>query len=309
MSFKNAIKILINKFGLVWIVLLYLVICSAIVVGLSVAVVIPVTGAMLNAGVGEQMTQLFHSIMNGEGATVWVAQLQQTFDTVLRVLRTDLNGALNSTTLIILVTLILLVSRFLIGLYELPLVAVLEGAMSADARIGFTGEFISKLGLSSRYVLTKMLFTVSFDVAFYTSLYYMFALFTVKGLALFAPFIIMIAVILILAFRYTLISLWAPSLVVGGKKIFPALFSGVRKTFKNFWTIYSTFIISWTILIALNILVGLFTFGAGLVITIPVSMTFINILNMTIYYNKSGKRYYTDAVVVTPPVSAADEQE
>ena len=125
MSFKNAIKILINKFGLVWIVLLYLVICSAIVVGLSVAVVIPVTRAMLNAGVGEQMTQLFHSIMNGEGATVWVAQLQQTFDTVLRVLRTDLNGALNSTTLIILVTLILLVSRFLIGLYELPLVAVL----------------------------------------------------------------------------------------------------------------------------------------------------------------------------------------
>ena len=118
MSFKNAIKILVNKFGLVWIVLLYLVICSAIVVGLSVAVVIPVTGAMLNAGVGEQMTQLFHSIMNGEGATVWVAQLQQTFDTVLRVLRTDLNGALNSTTLIILVTLILLVSRFLIGLYS-----------------------------------------------------------------------------------------------------------------------------------------------------------------------------------------------
>lgn len=309
MSFKNAIKILINKFGLVWIVLLYLVICSTIVIGLSVAVVIPVTRALLAAGVGEQMTQLFHSIMNGEGAAVWVEQFSQTFDTVLRVLKTDLNGALNSTTLMILVALILLASRFLIGLYELPLIAVLEGAMSSDARIGFTGQFISKLGLSSRFVLTKMLYTVLYDATFFAAIYYMFGLFAVKGLALFAPFIIMFAVILVLAFRYTLIALWSPSLIVGGKKIFPALFSGVKKTFKNFWAIFSTFVISWTILIALNILVGLFTFGAGLVITIPVSMTFINILNMTIYYNKSGKRYYTDTVVVTPPVSGADGQE
>lgn len=306
MSFKNAIKILINKFGLVWIILLYLLIFTAVVASLSVTFVIPVVRAFSAAGVGEQIGQLFNSIMNGESMAAWFAVIREIVDTVANVLKTDFSAMLNSTLFLVLV--LTLASRFLIGLYEIPLVAVLEGAMSSNARIGFMGRFISRLGLSCRFVLTKMLYTILYDGVLYTVLYFMFGLFDVKGLSLFAPFVIMIVFILLLSLRYTLISMWAPAVVVGGKKLFSALDLSIRKAFKNFGAVYSTFVISWTMLIALNVLVGLFTFGAGLLITVPVSMVFLSILNMTVYYNKTGKRYYTDTIV-TPPVAGTEEGE
>ncbi len=60
---------------------------------------------------------------------------------------------------------------------------------------------------------------------------------------------------------------------------------------------------AWTLIIAVNMLVGLFTFGAGLILTVPLSLLFVNVLNMTVYYGKNGRRYYTDsATVVTPPI-------
>lgn len=306
MSFKNAVKILIAKFGLVWIVLLYLVIFSAIIASLSITFVIPVVRAFQAAGIGGQFTALFNSIMNGDTVSGWFTVIKEIVDNVGNVLKTDFSAMLNSTLFLVLV--LTLASRFLVGLYELPLVAVLEGAMSSNARIGFMGRFISKLGVSCRFVLAKMLYTILYDGVFYTVIYFMFGLFDVKGLALFAPFIIMFAFILLIAARYTVISMWAPSVVVGGKKIFPGLFASVKKTFRNFGAVYSTFVISWTIIIALNVLVGLFTFGAGLLITIPVSMVFINILNMTVYYGKNGKRYYADSTIVTPPAAGAEEQ-
>lgn len=307
MAFKNAIKILINKFGLVWVVLLYFVMVTAVLAGLSVAYVIPVVRVFNDAGIGTRFVEIFNSIMNGETVSSWFVEIHDIVDACWGVLQTDFFRP-DTAWMVVVAVLLLLIARFLFGWYELPLVAVLEGAMSSNARIGFTGRFISRLGHSCVFVLTKMIYTVLYDAVLVVILYFMFGLFEVKGLAMFAPFIIMLVLIALVAFRYTVICMWAPARIVGGKKLFPALFGGVGLTFKHFGSIYSSFLISHTLLIALNILVGLFTFGAGLLITVPVSVVFLNILNMTVYYNKTGRRYYTDAsgTVYTPPTAAEE---
>lgn len=298
MAFKNAVKILLSRFGLVWTVLLYVVIVGGILVCLSVTFMIPVVRALADAGVGDQISALFNSVLSGDSARAWFEQLEAIGHTMTSVWRADFTTRLNSTLWLVFV--FILAGRFLIGLYELPLVTVLDASMSSDARIGFTGSFISKLGVSCRFVLVKMIYTILFDAAMFGILYGMTGLFSVRGVSLIAPTLIMLSFIALNAFRYALLAMWAPGVVADGKKIFPAFFAGAGIVFRHFGAVYSSYFVTWVLFVALNLLVGLFTFGGGLLITVPLCMTFLSILNMTVFYGKTNRRYYADSSIVYP---------
>lgn len=55
----------------------------------------------------------------------------------------------------------------------------------------------------------------------------------------------------------------------------------------------------WVLAFALNIFVGIFTFGAGLMVSVPMTMYFINLVNMAFFYGRTGKSYYLDGAVFT----------
>lgn len=217
------------------------------------------------------------------------------------IVLSDRIAAFNTGALVIFV--FIFAFRFILGLYEIPLTVVIEGFMSSNARMGFTGRFISNIGKSSRFVLVKMLYTVVFDIVILFSVYWLFELFNLSVVKYFAPFIIMLAVLILLTVRYTFIAMWAPDAVLRDKGVFRAFGYSVKKSVRNMGSIFTTFICAWTLIIAVNMLTGIFTFGAGLILTLPLSVLFINFLNMAVYYGKTGRRYYTDAnTVVTPPI-------
>ena len=126
---------------------------------------------------------------------------------------------------------------------------------------------------------------------------------------LIVPFALMLFNILYTALRYSVKALWAPAVVVGDKKVFAGLHYAVRRGFKRFGSIYSVFFVAWVLIYALNILVALLTLGAGLLLTVPMSMVFISILDMTLYYRDNDKRYYLDDNTVTPPLKADTLEE
>lgn len=297
MSFRNAVKILLSRFGLVWTILLYTVIFVFVLACLSVTFVVPVVRALDAAGVGDSLSALFNSVLSGDSMQSWFEQIKAIVDTAGTTIRSDFSARLNTWLAVVV---FVLAGRFLVGLYELPLVSVLESSMSSDAKVGFTGRFISRLGVSCRFTLVKMIYTILFDAVLYAILYAMFGLFSVRGFGLLAAPLIMLTFIALNAFRYAVISMWAPSVIVDGKKIFPAFFSGAKSVFRHFGSIYSSYVVSWVLIVALNLLVGLFTFGVGLLITVPISMTFLSILGMTVFYGKNGRRYYADSSIVYP---------
>ena len=270
MSFRNAVKILLSRFGLVWTILLYTVIFLFMLACLSVTFVVPVVRALDAASVGDSLSALFNSVLSGDSMQSWFEQIKAIVDTAGTTIRSDFSARLNTWLAVVV---FVLAGRFLVGLYELPLVSVLESSMSSDAKVGFTGRFISRLGVSCRFTLVKMIYTILFDAVLYAILYAMFGLFSVRGFGLLAAPLIMLTFIALNAFRYAVISMWAPSVIVDGKKIFPAFFSGAKSAFRHFGSIYSSYVVSWVLIVALNLLVGLFTFGVGLLITVPISMT------------------------------------
>lgn len=306
MAFKNAFKILIEKFGLVWKLMLFTVIIAVILISVSMAFMIPIYRALLNGGIIEQFTSLFTGIMNGESINTWFEMLRDIGQSFGALLRENLSLRINSALWLVFV--VVFAYRFLLGFYELPLIAVLDASMSANARIGFTGQIVSKLGKSARFTLVKMLYTVVYDTLVVFITIGLFKLLDVPVLAMFAPFIIMTVFIALTAFRYTLIAMWAPRVIDGGK-IFASFGFSVRSAFKNFGSIFAYFLVTWVLVITCNVFVGLFTLGAGLLISVPTSMLLVNILNMTLYYGKNGKRYYVDGSVITPPYKGSETAE
>ncbi len=306
-AFKNAFKIMVDRFGLVWMLLLYIFILAVVLVSVSMAFMIPIYRIFLGGGIIEEIYALFKSIVGGDSINAWFEQIRNIGQSVSDLFAENFALRLNSALWLIIV--VVLAYRFLIGLYELPLISVLEGSMSSNARIGFGGQLVSKLGKSSRFTLVKMLYTIVFDVIVAIVMYGLFLLLDVSGIAVFAPFLIMLVFIVLMSLRYSFIAMWSPRVIVDGGKIFSSFAFSVKSACKNFGSVFAYFLVAWVIIIALNIFVGLFTLGAGLLISIPVSMLFVSILNMTLYYGKNGKRYYVDGTVITPPYKKEEDKE
>ena len=59
MAFKNAFKILIEKFGLVWMLLLYIFALAVVLVSISMAFIIPIYREFFFFFLSEQFAALF----------------------------------------------------------------------------------------------------------------------------------------------------------------------------------------------------------------------------------------------------------
>ena len=121
------------------------------------------------------------------------------------------------------------------------------------------------------------------------------------GLSLFAIFIIISGFVLLTAFKYTLFASWIPTMIVLNFGILKSLKTSVKTTFRKFGRFYGGAVgIVFTIAVV-NVVVGLFTFGVGLLITVPASYVLYSVFGMVSVYEGQGMRYYVDVYnVITP---------
>lgn len=296
MSFKNAFKNLIAHFGIVWTVLLYLIICTAIIVGLSLPFILPIARAFENAGVFTGIGNAFTVFMGDGGWNGFWDSLFDVYRDVVGVFQS--NSRVASLTMMFFIFVAVVAFRFFFGLYEIPLATVLDGRMSCNANYGFGGKFISTLGVSVRFSLAKMPITIAVDGITF-GIIYGFA--KLIGVSVALPFIIILVVIIMRAFRSSLMSCWAPC-VAGGMGVIKGFARSCEICFKRFGTIYSTYIMLWLLVVACGLFVTIFTLGVGLLVAVPFGMCALGYIGITVYYNKTGKRYYIDGIVFTPPM-------
>ena len=294
MSFKNAFKNLIAHFGTVWAVLLYLIICSAIIVGLSLPFILPIWRAFERAGVFEEISGAFTALM-GDGG--WNALWDGLFDVYQKIVGVFTDGRIASLAMMFVVVVMLVAFRFFFGLYEIPLATVLDGAMSCNAHYSFSGKFISTLSVSVRFSLAKMPIMIAIDAA---TLGIIYGLTGLIGMSVALPFVAILVVVLMRSFRSSLTACWAPC-VVGGMGVIKGFARSCEICFKRFGSIFSTYIIMWLLIVAFGLFITIFTLGVGLIVAFPFCMCILSYIGITVYYNKTGKRYYIDGTVFTPP--------
>ncbi len=297
MSFKNAFKLLLGKFGYVWGILLYVVVMLTVLISLGLTFLKPVYAAFSAAGVWDKLNATVLAFLDGATLSELYALIGDVFSTVKNIFATDAAAFWSSLLFIFIVVTFLY--RFIMGLCELPLVSVIEGVMTDNAKYGYLGKYVSFLGKSSLFSLIKMMITVLYDTAMYGLLFLLFRLLNGISLLL-VPFGLMLAFVVLMTFRYCMISAWSPYVIVENCKLFSAFGKSVKFAFKHFGALYSTWFITWMIIVAINVLVGIFTFGVGLLITIPICIFFVSLLNMTFFYGRTKRSYYVDGEIYFP---------
>lgn len=296
MSFKNALKNLVAHFGVVWSLLLFIVIFAVVITGLSLPFILPVVRAFQNAGVFERISDSFRALFSENGwQTMWDGFFQ-TYEVVVEIFKN--NNRVASLTSVFLILVVVVLYRFFLGLHEIPLTTVLDGVMSCNARYGLGGKFFSTLTLSVRYSLAKMFITIATDAITLGAIY---GIVVGMGFTVALPFVIMLVFSLFMTFRYSIIACWAPCVASGENGVIKGFARAAAICFKRFGSIFSTYLVSFMLIIVLGVIISIFTLGVGLIIIVPIFMAYIGFLNITVYYNKTGKRYYIDGTVFTPP--------
>ena len=120
-------------------------------------------------------------------------------------------------------------------------------------------------------------------------------------LSLLSGFLIFLELVLLLAFKYSLFAGWIPTMVVMNYGVLKSLKVSIKNAFRIFSRVFSSSIGIVLTIIIINIVFGLFTFMAGLLISVPASYLLFSIFGMVVTYESQGMRYYVDVCnVVTP---------
>ena len=91
-------------------------------------------------------------------------------------------------------------------------------------------------------------------------------------------------------------------MVANNAKPFVAFGKGFIQVFKNFWKILSISIVLLLTIIFINGVITIFTFFAGLIVTIPSCFVIVSVYNLVTYFNIKGERYYLSNTIIYNPV-------
>lgn len=305
MTFKNAFRILTSRFSLVWSVLLYLIVFGIIIASLVMSFLLPIINTLKESGIFDKFYQIIKTFASEGSWSVLYKGIEQTVKDLAAIYSSDKQIVINSTLLLTVV--LLIVGRFLLGFYELPLIANIEARMSANAKLSYAGCIISHFKKSCKFILVKMIYTIVFDLISLALIFGAYKLLKTMGIIIAIPFVVMLLIVLTQGVRYSLKALCAPAAVMEQGKTVKNFLKAISLNTSVFVSAFSTYIIAWLLIISLNILVFFLTFGVGLLVSIPACMVFLSVLDMTFYFRKKELRYYVDDNNIYTPMKPKAE--
>ena len=301
MIITHSTKIFMRTSGVVWRLLPYMLVCILIVLGIALAVCYPLITSLSEAGFFSQIMSLFgDSFLNVNLADVFnsIAEVLVSFGEVV---------AENIGTLVPLVVALVLILgiglSFLIGLSELAMADYLYGYMSSNSRLSFGSCLVKNLKKSAKLQLAKLAVVLPVYLIIISVFIASLMLFTldISWLVFVAPFIIVLALTLLIALRQTMFCMWAPCLIVHNGSVFGALRESFRQMAKNFGAIFPRQLVMTIIYIGVNIAVCLFTASVGLLLTVPATVYFTNIIGQVAFFHINGLKFYIDENQIVSP--------
>lgn len=303
---SETTKVFIRNSGLVWKILAYLLGCILIVGGIAIASCYFLFDKLADAGFFAKLGALFND-------SVFNVRLDEIFSAASGVM-VSLGEIIaeNIDTLVPLVILFVLIVSiglsFFTGLCELAISDYLYSNMASNSRLSFGSCFIKNLGKSAKLQLTKLLIVLPIDLLITAAIVGILLLFTVNNavLTFITPFLLVLALIVLVSLRQTLFCMWAPCMVVHNRSVFGALKESFICMSKNFGTILSCQLVMNLIYVGVNIAACLFTASVGLLLTIPATMLFSLTLGQVAYFSTNGLKFYIDENEIVSPKKKED---
>ena len=295
MPIKNSLKIFASKFSMVYSILLYLVIATVVLASVSVFALIPVYRFLEAEGVtakaGDVITKF---VINGYNSELF-EQTVECLEKIDEVMRT--RSDLVVLTALCFTLFIGVFCRLVYGMLELPMLKKIKGAMSDNADYGFIGLYVSCFGKSFVFSLCKIMLKILADAIVLFGVLLLSEVLMFSSAKVFIPFIDCIILVAYFTFSHCITACWGASVATDGRSLFGSLKLSWKMFFSDSARVYGTFVITAFLLLGINFFIARYTFGAGIIISLPVSIYLVYIFDMTYFYTKRGYRYYVSGEI------------
>ena len=300
MIYKNSLKILISNFDIVWKTILYYIFVFFVMGGMVYLCVNPIYKLLEQSGFVENITTVYADFLTNLNFT----QLLLTINDLILQFVSILTENLSSVWInfVGLGFVFIFLKTYLSNLTIMPSCNALHyymGSMNKHSYVlSFKETFGKNLKAQLAYFIVSLPLKILYAFLFVLSL----RLFNISFvMSILSVFLIAIGFCILLGFKYTLFAGWIPTMVVMNYGVFKALKVSVKNSFRIFPRVFSNAIGIVITLVLSNFVIGIFTFMAGLIITIPFSYLLISSFGMVVTFEAQGMRYYVDVYnVITP---------
>lgn len=304
MLFRNSLRLLFENFKNVYKILLYKLVISLVATALYCAMILPEFIEILESSAMVQLIAdvklLFSSFFSANGE-----QLSLTKDAIFGSngsLYVLVDLVLSKMTAIVFVcigcVLVYITKRVADTLCYFAVGSVINDKMSAYANTPYVTSYVANLGKATRYALLYVPVVFLWDVI---TIAMILALITTINLIP-ALFFSVTLVVLMQSLKLTFTWRWMPAMIADGKKLSKSVRAETPVERKQRWKIFSTYIEDVYLIIIINVIAGLATFGSALLITVPASYLLYVCQQFVTYYTVTGKKYFItyDKIAINP---------
>ena len=305
MEFKHTFHVFVDNFSTTYKLLVYRLIVMAVTVGLSCAVVIPTLNNILGTAQFEELSKTFSELW-ADIIALNTETLHEKLQAVLDAMR-QFKGVLSEKSSLVAVagvclSLVYLIDRFLVGIGNYVTGALLNDRMVMHAKSSFTFTLFKNIKAALLYSVIYAPIAFAYDVL---CLVIMWAIISVGlksvSIALIKIFLIAALFIVFSAIKFTFTTDWLPALIHSKKNNRNAIAYTFSRKGKHTGNVFSNALVMKLIFIAINVAALLFTFGAGILLTLPATHLMQISYNFVNYFDANKLKYFVDEYTVIGP--------
>lgn len=297
MIYKNSMKLLTSNFGLVWKQLAYSLIRLTIILGLTMLVSRPIVNLLTEEGFFQSITTTWQSVYtNTETFFVALKDCIQLFFSIIGQHMADLKFYI---VLFFIITIVINAFLKYVGKYALTYVA--HNNFTSLTQCSYSHSIVSNIKNILKYSASRFLLDLPFTAlkVLYIYIYCVMAQDVVSAIGGITLMIVLFAITY--ALQISIYNGLAVEQISKNKNPLKSVFK-TYSSVKELLKIFSNAIIVVLTVVVVNVIIGIFTVGAGLFITVPASMALVVIFELISYYTQTKQRYYLSSTIIVDVV-------
>lgn len=291
---------MVDNFSLNYKYLLYKIIVCAISVGLAAALIVPNVAFLFNSAELKDLISLIKEFLSAlvSGNVEFLNGFPSQFKDCVQALG-DLIVSRTGRFVFVFAAavVIILIYRFLSGMGNFVFGGLIDDKMSSYAKTSFSSAYIKNLGRAALWQVIYVPVTFVYDVIVLAVCYLFFlVLLKIISVALLATSAaLMLSITLFLASQAVKLAVFnsmVPAMVSDKQKLSEAFKTGFAHCGKNFGPLFSTYLVTSLIILCMGVGGSICSFGAALLLVVPMSFMMLICIQFVAYYTYSGKKYF-----------------
>lgn len=299
MSYKNTMKLFASNFNFVWKQLVYILGCLMLLALCSYTTIKPIIDVLTENNIAAEFEILYKSIYESPNEIALL--ISGLFKKIIVIIANNFSELYLSLIFGVLLCVLLPLVLIDMSIYNLSSIAHQKVTMNMTPR--YSQNTIRMLKPGIKYAFSSILFSLPF-MGINLALIMFYIAFADSIIAALIGLIILSALTIFVQSVKMAIFAHFTGLVVSGDQsnMFKAFTKAFAQVFKNFWKYISSSIILHLTIVVVNSFVMVFTFFAGLLVSIPATFVVMAFYYIVSYLNTVGQRYYLSDTIIYNPV-------